>query len=78
MEANGTYKYASYTTTVLLHPCPLSNLSSISMLFIDDQNLRIYLESTYGLEASNRLFSEMDQLIVHSLKAVQGVIINDR
>jgi len=42
------------------------------------QNLRLYIEQTYGLEASNRLFAGMDQLIVHSLKAVQNVMINDR
>ena len=27
---------------------------------------------------SNRLFYEMDQIMIHSLKAVQNVIINDR
>lgn len=42
------------------------------------QNLRLFLEGTYGLEASNRLFSEMDQVIIHSLKSVQNVMINDR
>lgn len=42
------------------------------------RNLRLYIEQTYGLEASNRLFAAMDSLIVHSLKAVQGVMINDR
>ena len=42
------------------------------------QNLRLYIESTYGLEASNKLFQGMDQLIIHSLKAVQNVMINDR
>eukprot|EP00605_Chrysophyceae_sp_TOSAG23-4_P002205 GSChrysophyteH1.ASY1.ANO1.2435.1 assembled CDS len=41
-------------------------------------NLRLYVEATYGLEASNRLFHSMDQLIVNSLKAVQNVMINDR
>mmetsp|Transcript_1055 Transcript_1055/g.1065 ORF Transcript_1055/g.1065 Transcript_1055/m.1065 type:complete len:433 (+) Transcript_1055:87-1385(+) len=42
------------------------------------QNLRLYLESTYGIEATNRLFFDIDQLMIHSLKAVQGVINNDR
>jgi len=42
------------------------------------QNLRLYIEATYGLEASNKLFQGMDQLIIHSLKAVQNVMINDR
>eukprot|EP01034_Spumella_vulgaris_P034887 gene34887-43017_t len=41
------------------------------------QNLRLYIESTFGLEASNRLFYGMDQLIIHSLKSVQNVMIND-
>ena len=41
-------------------------------------NLRLYVEGVYGLEASNRLFYEMDQIIIHSLKAVQNVMINDR
>lgn len=42
------------------------------------RNLRLYIESAYGLEASNRLFQGIDQLIIHSLKAVQNVMINDR
>lgn len=42
------------------------------------KNLRLYVEQIYGLEASNRLFYAMDQLIIHSLKAVQNVMINDR
>lgn len=42
------------------------------------KNLRLYIEQTYGLEASNRLFAAIDSLIVHSLKSVQGVMINDR
>ena len=42
------------------------------------RNLRLFVEHTYGLEASNKLFHGMDQLIVHSLKAVQNVIMNDK
>lgn len=42
------------------------------------RNLRMYVEGVYGLEASNKLFYEMDQIIIHSLKSVQNVIINDR
>lgn len=67
------------------------------------QNLRIYIEQTYGLEASNkyaqtkstlsfltrlfthtslslpvRLFQGIDQVIIHSLRSVQNVMINDR
>lgn len=44
----------------------------------DLNNLRLYLEQTAGLEASNRCFAGIDQLIVHSLKSVQNVMINDR
>jgi tubulin polyglutamylase TTLL1 len=42
------------------------------------QNLRLFIEATYGLEASNKLFHSMDQLIINSLKSVQHVMINDR
>mmetsp|Transcript_17931 Transcript_17931/g.54859 ORF Transcript_17931/g.54859 Transcript_17931/m.54859 type:complete len:293 (+) Transcript_17931:180-1058(+) len=42
------------------------------------RNLRLYLQGTAGLEATERLFAEMDAIIVHSCKAVQPVIINDR
>lgn len=42
------------------------------------QNLRLYLESSRGKEVTDKLFDEMDWLIVHSLKAVSGVISNDR
>lgn len=33
----------------------------------------MYVEGVYGLEASNKLFYEMDQIIIHSLKSVQNV-----
>ncbi|GMH86903.1 hypothetical protein TrVE_jg2056 [Triparma verrucosa] len=42
------------------------------------QNLRLYLESTRGLAATQKLFSDIDDLLVHSAKAVQNVMINDR
>jgi tubulin polyglutamylase TTLL1 len=42
------------------------------------RNLRLFVEQVHGLEASNRLFSAMDNLIVHSLRAVQGVMVNDK
>lgn len=42
------------------------------------RHLRLYVEQIFGLEACNRLFAAMDSLIVHSLKAVQNVMINDR
>jgi tubulin polyglutamylase TTLL1 len=42
------------------------------------QNLRLYLESTRGLAATEKMFSDIDDLLVHSAKSVQNVIINDR
>lgn len=41
-------------------------------------NLRIYLEGTRGKEVTDKLFDDINWLTVHSLKAVQGVITNDR
>lgn len=40
--------------------------------------LRLYLEATRGLEATKQLFNDIDDLLVHSAKAVQNVMINDR
>ena len=69
---------------------PFIHLTNVAIQKHDDQynqrhggkwhinNLRLYVEATYGLEASNRLFHSMDQLIINSLKAVQNVMINDR
>ncbi|GLH00835.1 Tubulin glycylase 3A [Gryllus bimaculatus] len=42
------------------------------------QNLRLYLESTRGKEVTERLFTNISWLIVHSLKAVAPVMANDR
>jgi len=42
------------------------------------KNLRLHLEAVYGLERVEKLFEEIGWIIVHSLKAVQSVIINDR
>ena len=42
------------------------------------QNLRLYLESTRGKAVTERLFSSISWLIVHSLKAVAPVMANDR
>ncbi|XP_068081301.1 polyglutamylase complex subunit TTLL1-like [Anabrus simplex] len=42
------------------------------------QNLRLYLESTRGKEVTERLFTSISWLIVHSLKAVAPVMANDR
>jgi tubulin polyglutamylase TTLL1 len=41
-------------------------------------NLRLYLEQTRGLEATTKLFQDIDDLLVHSALAVQNVMINDR
>lgn len=41
-------------------------------------NLRLFLEGTRGKEITDRLFDEINWLIVHSLKAVSVVISNDR
>lgn len=42
------------------------------------QNLRLYLEGTRGRAVTDKLFSEVNWLIVHSLKAVAPVMANDR
>ena len=42
------------------------------------RNLRLYLESTVGLDATNKLFDDMEKLILHSLRSVQNVMINDK
>lgn len=42
------------------------------------QNLRLYLESTRGKAVTERLFTSITWLIVHSLKAVASVMANDR
>ena len=42
------------------------------------QNLLAYVEGTRGLEAAEMMMESIGWLIVHSLKAVQNVIINDK
>lgn len=42
------------------------------------QNFRLYLEGTRGRTVTDKLFTEMQWLIVHSLKAVAPVMANDR
>lgn len=44
----------------------------------DTDNLRLYIEATRGAEDADRLFREIEFVILHSLRAVQGVIINDK
>ena len=42
------------------------------------KNLRLFLEGTRGHEATQQLFDTINFIIVHSLKSVQNVIINDK
>ncbi len=42
------------------------------------QNLRLYLETTRGKSATEKLFKEISWLIVHSLKSVAPVMVSDR
>ncbi|XP_027038138.1 polyglutamylase complex subunit TTLL1-like isoform X3 [Pocillopora verrucosa] len=42
------------------------------------KNLQFYLEGTRGKEVTDKLFDDINWCIVHSLKAVQNVIANDR
>jgi len=42
------------------------------------ENLRLYLEMSRGKQASDKLFNEINWLIVHSLKAVAPVMVSDR
>jgi len=81
---------AKYTTDITDMDNPFIHLTNVAIQKHNDeynskhggkwhvQNLRLYIESTYGLEASNKLFAGIDNLIIHSLKAVQNVMINDR
>jgi len=41
-------------------------------------NLRLFLQATRGLDATKKLFEDIAQIILLSLKAVQNVLINDR
>lgn len=41
------------------------------------RNLKLYLLSQHGLEAVNRCFSEIQQLVVRCMLSVQKVLIND-
>ncbi|KAL0229043.1 hypothetical protein GEMRC1_013663 [Eukaryota sp. GEM-RC1] len=41
-------------------------------------NLRLYLDHTYGLARTNKCFDEIEFIIEHSLRACQGVIVNDK
>jgi len=41
-------------------------------------NLRLYLEGTRGRAATDELFAGINDVMIHSLRSVQNVIINDR
>ncbi|KAK2963300.1 putative Tubulin glycylase 3B [Blattamonas nauphoetae] len=41
-------------------------------------SLKLYLSSTRGVDATNRLFLEMEFIVIQTLKAAQRVISNDR
>ncbi|XP_061435000.1 polyglutamylase complex subunit TTLL1 [Lethenteron reissneri] len=41
-------------------------------------NLRLFLESTRGREVTNKLFDDMHWIVLHSLRAVAGVMANDK
>ena len=42
------------------------------------ENLRLFLEGTRGRDVTDRLFSDITWLLVHSLKAVAPVMVSDR
>ncbi|XP_019631189.1 PREDICTED: probable tubulin polyglutamylase TTLL1 [Branchiostoma belcheri] len=42
------------------------------------KNMRLFLEGTRGKEVTDKLFDDINWLTVHSLKAVSGVMANDR
>jgi tubulin polyglutamylase TTLL9 len=41
-------------------------------------NLRMYMSSKHGMEAADKLFTEMEALMVRALMSVQKVMINDK
>jgi len=41
-------------------------------------DLRLFLQATRGYEATKRMFDDIQEIIILSLKAVQNVMINDR
>lgn len=44
----------------------------------DVHNLKSYLLTTAGVEVVNRLFGDIEEIVIHSLFAVQKVMINDK
>ncbi|KAF5828673.1 tubulin tyrosine ligase [Dunaliella salina] len=41
-------------------------------------SLRLYMEATHGVEASDKLFQDIEACVVKSLRAVCNIIINDK
>jgi len=44
----------------------------------DISQLKMYLLSTVGIDVVNKMFSEIESIIIHSLLSVQKVMINDK
>lgn len=44
----------------------------------DLSNLRLFIQGIYGFEKAQTLFEEINSIIIHSLKASQNVMINDK
>lgn len=44
----------------------------------DVHNLKSYLLSTVGVETTNRMFTDIESIVLHSLISVQKVMINDK
>lgn len=42
------------------------------------QHVRLFIETTWGYEAAQKLFDDIDDIIIQSLKACQNAIINDK
>ena len=44
----------------------------------DIRELKLYIMSCHGLEATDRLFNEIQDIVIRSLLSVQNVVINDK
>ncbi|KAG9396930.1 Tubulin-tyrosine ligase/Tubulin polyglutamylase [Carpediemonas membranifera] len=42
------------------------------------ENLKLFVESSYGRAKADQMFSDIQSVIIHSLKAVQPVMVSDR
>jgi tubulin polyglutamylase TTLL9 len=42
------------------------------------RNLKLYMASKHGLDVVNQVFTEIQQIVIHSLLSVQRIIINDK